>query len=246
MAAMSTDLEASDAWLERLYSLNAVVAASGEPVAGNLFYEHRQTDYLSSPPVSSNRAKRDRFRGACDASEQMLEIGVNGGHSAYLALSSNPTLQFTGVDICEHAYVHPAVEWLKAEFPGRVAFYEGSCLTLLPRLAKEGARFDLFHIDGGKHTYYRDVLNAHRMTTGGSALVVLDDVNQGGVRKMWERCLREGLLEPSPEFPSMPASEERRNEIARLPSISSSRLGLLRLRSSLRDSRRRWRLKLAR
>jgi predicted O-methyltransferase YrrM len=166
---------------------------------------------------------------------------VNGGHSAYLALTANPALHFTGVDICEHAYVRPAVRWLEAEFPDRVAFHAGSCLEELPRLAREGLQFDLFHIDGGKHTYYRDVLNAHRLRHPADALIVMDDVNQGGVRRTWERCLREGLVAPAAEFPSMSSSEAHRNEIGRLPALSERRLALLRVRTSARESRRQLR-----
>ena len=43
----------------------------------------------------------------------MLEVGVNGGHSAFLALTSEPGLEYHGVDICEYAYVKPAVAWLQ-------------------------------------------------------------------------------------------------------------------------------------
>lgn len=238
------DLEHSEAWLARLSALNEVVAASNVPVAGNLFYEHHQQDFVGSIPVESNRAKRGRFAQVCAARNQMLEIGVNAGHSAFLALSSNPSLHFTGVDICEHPYVGPVVEWLQAEFPGRVEFRKGSCLDVLPLLAREGARYDLFHIDGGKHTYYRDVLNAHRLAIPGVSLAVLDDVNFGGVRRTWERCLRERLLVPTPEFPSMPGSEEHRNEIAVLPPVSNGRLAMLRLRSTVQQKRRVWRRKI--
>jgi hypothetical protein len=237
------ELEHSGEWLSRLHSLNKVVAASNVPVAGNLFYEHHQQDFVDSLPVESNRAKRRRFAEVCAARNQMLEIGVNAGHSAFLALSSNSSLHYTGVDICEHPYVGPVVEWLQAEFPGRVEFRDGSCLDVLPRLAREGGRYDLFHIDGGKHTYYRDVLNAHRLARPGVSLVVIDDVDFGAVRRMWERCLREGLLQSTPEFPSMPDSVAHRNEIALLPPVSTGRLAMLRLRSTIQQTRRAWRQK---
>jgi hypothetical protein len=232
------DVETSAGWLQRLYALNEVVAASGERVAGNLCYEHGQEDYVGSPPVAANRAKRDRFRQACAGRARLLEIGVNGGHSAYLALTSNPSLEFHGVDIGEHTYVRPAVAWLESEFPGRVHFHEGSCLDVLPALAKRGMRFDLFHIDGAKHTYYFDVLNSHRLRED-DALVILDDTDKGSIARLWERCIREGLVEPAAAFPPMPGSSECRNSIGVLPQLLRRCWSLLWTRASFRHSRRR-------
>jgi hypothetical protein len=208
--------EGSDEWLQRLAELNAVIAACGEPVAGNLLYDHHQPDFMHSSPVAFNRVKRDRFTHACRLSGRMLEIGVNAGHSAYLALTANPSLEFHGVDIGEHDYVRPATQWLKAQFPGRVFFYEGSCLDVLPQLAKRGMEFDLFHIDGAKFTYYRDILNSQRMTGHDGALIVIDDLNMGPVERVWERSVAQGIIVPHPEFPAMPLTEEHRNAIGRL------------------------------
>lgn len=225
-----------------------MIAASGEPVAGNVCYDHYQRDFVTSPPISLNRAKRDRFRQACSARARMLEIGVNGGHSAYVALSSNPSLEFHGVDIGEHAYVRPAVEWLEHEFPGRVHFYEGSCLAVLPALAKRGMTFDLFHIDGAKHTYYFDILNSHRMVPNGDSWVIVDDANMPPVERMWKRCLQQGLVQPLATFPPMPASAEHRNAIGVLPRLPRWHWLWLWARATLRGTRRRLqrRLKLTR
>jgi hypothetical protein len=231
------DLEGSQGWLERLYELNAVIAASGERVAGNIFYDHNQEDYLRARPVAFNRAKRDRFRRACAGRTRMLEIGVNGGHSAYLALTANPSLEFHGVDVGEHAYVRPAVAWLEREFPGRVFFHQGSCLDVLPELARRGLRFDLFHIDGAKHTYYFDVLNSHRLRDEHGALVILDDVNMGGVARIWERCLDQKLIMAEAEFQPMPDSSTHRNAIGTLPRLARSRWLYYWLVAS---ARRRW------
>jgi hypothetical protein len=236
---MLADPESSDSWLRRLYELNAVVAASDERVAGNICYEHYQQDFVSSPPVSVNRSKRDRFRQACAERACMLEIGVNAGHSAYVALSSNPSLEFHGVDIGEHRYVRSAVEWLQREFPGRVHFYEGSCLEVLPALAKRGMTFDLFHIDGAKHTYYFDILNSHRMLRDGDSWVIVDDANMPPVERLWKRCLREGLVEPLAQFPPMPPTDEHRNAIGALPQLPRWRWSWLWARASFRHTRRR-------
>lgn len=240
---MQADPETSEDWLRGLYELNAVVAESGEPVAGNIFYDHRQEDYETSPPIAMNRAKRDRFRLACAGRTRMLEIGVNAGHSAYLALTSDPQLEFHGVDIGDHSYVRPAVAWLEKAFPDRVFYYEGSCLDVLPKLAKDNMRFDLFHIDGAKHTYYLDVLNSHRLIAGDSALVIIDDANMGGVERMWQRCLREGLIVPDDDFRPMPDTEAHRNQIGMLRPIPRWKWTMSRTRELVRRSPLRRRLR---
>lgn len=242
---MAGDVESQEGWLERLYALNAAIAASGERLAGSLCYEHNQEDYVRSPPVALNQAKRERFRRACAGHERMLEIGVNGGHSAYVALTANPSLEFHGVDIGDHVYARMAVEWLKAEFPGRVFFYEGSCLRVLPQLAKRGMWFDLFHIDGAKYTYYLDILNCHRLLAGGgAAMIIVDDLNMGAVEQMWRRCLREGLVQPASGFPPMDMGCPRRNAIGMLEPIPAWRLWRHRTMAYVRMSRRKLRYRL--
>jgi hypothetical protein len=211
-----TDLEEQRTWLERLQDLNEVIAATGQPLTGNLFYLHLQADFVSSPPNPVLRMKRERFRRAVAGRARLLEVGVNGGHSAYLALSSNPALQFHGVDICEHAYVRPVVAWLQREFPGRVHFHPGNSLAVLRQLEKASHRFDCFHIDGAKHAYYEDILNCQRMVEGQSAVVVVDDTHQPGVARTWRRCQRQGIVQPLSDFPSMPQGERFQHQIGLL------------------------------
>src|SRR5258708_18040498 len=120
---MEADVEAGPGWLERLYSLNGVIVASGERLAGSICYEHHSTTFEREPPVALNRTKRERFRLAAQRATRMLEIGVNGGHSAYVALSAHSDLQFHGVDIGEHKYVKPTVQGVSAEFPDQGFFF---------------------------------------------------------------------------------------------------------------------------
>ena len=144
------DIQRSKSWLDGLFRLNRVIAESGVPLEGNLFYEHHDRSFVDSPPDPRLRAKRDPFRSVAVSHARLLEIGVNGGHSAYAALTANPELTYFGVDICAHAYVRPANEWLQAEFPGRVSFESGNSLKTLPSLRRQGHRCDAFHVNGAK------------------------------------------------------------------------------------------------
>jgi hypothetical protein len=225
------DFELKSTWLDRLYELNAVVASVGERLHGNLFYfPSDDYVYVRRPPELALRAKRDRLREAISDRERMLEIGVAGGHSAYLALSANPKLLYHGVDICEHAYVIPAVEWLQGEFPGRVFLHKGDSLAVLPELVRQELPFDVFHVDGYKPNYYQDITNCSRMASRhGAALIIVDDMKNPLVTSAWRRCWRLHVVEPLQQFPSMDQSIRSRNEIARL--IPSSMVKWIVLRS---------------
>jgi hypothetical protein len=223
------DLESEPTWLERLYELNAVIAATGEHLEGNLFYFNRAHDFADRPPDPGHRAKRDRFREAVSGRCRMLEVGVNGGHSAFMALSSNPELSYHGVDVCDHAYVVPAVEWLAQEFPGRVTFTKGSSLSVLPELARQRFSFDAFHEDGHKPFYYKDIINCSRMASRDGALIIVDDIHRGDVATAWAWCFRLRVVAPAPQFPAMDRSTNRSpNVVGQLMASSWLKWNLLR------------------
>jgi hypothetical protein len=232
---MLTDLESQPKWRERLRSLNSVIAGSSEPLTGNLFYDDAQAHFVDSPPIERYRIKRERFRAALQGRRRLLEVGVNGCHSAFLALTDNPELEFHGVDICEHSYVERAVNWLKDEFPGRVFFYSGDSRSVLPKLASRGLTFDVFHVDGAKHIYYRDIINSSRMISPSGALVVVDDAEQLGVRVALSSLSIFNVITRLPEFPSMrhSAGSAESNEIRGLVPSSGGKYILLKCYSHI-------------
>jgi hypothetical protein len=214
------DFESRRQWLEGLYSLNAVVEAQGELLVGNLFYPHGSgQDYGRKSPDPVLRLKRDRFRSALRGKTRLLEIGINGGHSAYLALSSNPDLHYHGVDICDHAYVEPAVAWLQRQFPGRVYVDYGDSLKVLPTLVNRRLTFDAFHVDGCKEAYFDDIVNCSRMVDQSGGLVIVDDIGHPGVARRWRRCRRLGILRPSAGFPARPESGNQVDDVVPSPLV---------------------------
>ena len=225
----SRDPELDPVWVDRLQRLNAVIEALGEPLAGNLFYQHMQEGFASSPPSPVYRTKRDRFRRAVTGRRRMLEVGVNGGHSALLALSANPRLEYHGVDICEHSYVEPAVSWLRYEFPNRVFLYEGDSLRVLPHLAARGLDFDIFHMDGAKFNYLDDIVNGSRMVSVGGALVVVDDSETKSARIALSTLGRLGVVKAVAEFPPMPSNDPNPHEIKRVVPTTRSKRAVVRL-----------------
>lgn len=225
MGIPNCDPEANADWLRRLRSLNQQVLSAHEPLMGNVCYQNNQPDFLESPPLPKLRAKRDRIRAAVAGRARLLEVGVNGGHSAYVALSSNPELEYYGVDVCASTYVERAITWLKGEFPNRVFFHRGDSTTVLPALAKQGCRFDVFHIDGATHLYYTDIVNASRMAAKGS-VVILDDALEWGARVAVRSLLLFGTLEEHDAFPPIDRYQPTKR-VLRLHPSSPGKYGLL-------------------
>ena len=93
----------SDLFRQRLQRLNGIVQRSGERLEGNVFYADGDKGFDRAAPGGRSGAARRNLWRAARFKERMLEVGVNAGHSALLALSSNPRLQYYGVDIMSHA-----------------------------------------------------------------------------------------------------------------------------------------------
>ena len=172
----------SEAFRRRLRRLNEIVRRSGERLEGNIFYGDGEDRYADRPPAEDLAPARRNVWRAARFKQRLLEVGVNAGHSALLALSSSPTLEYYGVDIITHAYAIECVDFLKAEFPGRVHLFPGDSREVLPWLAgrREEIGFDLLHVDGG-HTSEvcrSDMSNCIRIAKGGRGRhLLLDDVH---------------------------------------------------------------------
>lgn len=76
------DLEQSTVWLHCLTNLILVITAAGLPLYGNLFYDDPQADYVDRTSNVHARPKRDRFLAALRCRTLLLEVEVNGCHSA--------------------------------------------------------------------------------------------------------------------------------------------------------------------
>lgn len=182
----------------RLDALNQIVKNSGERLEGNLFYLDNEANYLGYAPDPSLAPARRNLWRAGRFKQRLLEVGVNAGHSALLALSCNPGLQYCGVDILTHAYTVPCVDYLKSQFPGRVHLYPGDSRDVLPWLIDRGETgFDLIAVDGG-HTSevcVADMTNAIRMGAGETGRhVLLDDVHASWIFDIFCEFVARGRL----------------------------------------------------
>ena len=164
---------------------NASPTSSGNPASVSRatfsIATSRSATRARLPPPSVAPARRNVWR-AVRFKERLLEVGVNAGHSALLALSTSPRLEYYGVDIMCHTYTAECVDYLKGEFPGRVHLFPGNSREVLPWLVNRRAEltFDIFHVDGG-HTSevcHSDMTNCIRIARGQRGRhLMLDDVH---------------------------------------------------------------------
>ena len=203
----------------RLKRIAELVKQSGEPLEGNIFYGDLQDRYAGEPPDGDLAQARRNVWRAVRFKERLLEVGVNAGHSALLALSSNPRLEYYGVDIMSHAYTAECVDFLKGEFPGRVHLFTGDSREVLPWLVGRRAElaFDVFHVDGG-HTdevCRSDMSNCIQIARGQRGRhVLLDDVHASWIFDVYCEFVSRGDLMTETFFGDW--EEAGRNVLARI------------------------------
>lgn len=195
---------------------------------GNLFYDHEQMNppFYNSPPIKKwgYEEKRIRFSKATKMGTTMFEIGLNGGHSSFLAMTSNENLTVYSNDIAEfyppcpnihpEIYVPEAAKTLKTFFNNRFNFIKGSCIIEVPIFVKNNPEmvFDIIHIDGAKETYKQDFLNIRPLLKDNS-VIIFDDSQNPAVQKIVDDFIRQGHLQRTPDFPQMNPNIKYRNEI---------------------------------
>ena len=193
---------------------------------GNLFYDHLQTNFQINNPNVILQTKRNRLFDLSKKCSNVFEVGVNGGHSAFLMLESNPELKYIGNDICAfyppeprchpEIYVPVAFDTLKDLFPGRVTTITGDCLIELPKYAERNnfQHIDLLHLDGHKQKYPRDFF-ALLPCLKKNAYVVFDDTQQEFVQSLVNDLLHKGIVKRC-EYPKMEAHEIFTHEIVQV------------------------------
>jgi hypothetical protein len=204
---------------ERLKRINEIVRETGERLEGNVFYPDLDERFSGRPPAADLAPARRNVWRAARFKERMLEVGVNAGHGALLALSSNRRLEYYGIDILTHGYTVDCVDFLKGEFPGRVHLFPGDSREILPWLAERRGELniDLVHVDGG-HTSeicLSDMTYAIRMGRGLKGRhLLLDDVHASWIFDIYCEFVARGDLTTETFFGDW--EEAGRNVLARI------------------------------
>lgn len=146
----------NDAFMKYFAEINRIALSSGADLEGNLYYRsHRRmpdTAVVARNEITPDfRTKRYNLSMAVTGKKLLLEVGFNAGHSALLALETNPSLTYIGVDIARHKYTRPCGDYLKSVYGDRFDVIYGSSLHVLPEFKKDSRAnyVDLVHVDGG-------------------------------------------------------------------------------------------------
>lgn len=193
---------------------------------GNLFYDHDQRNppFYNSKLLDDCLEKRIRLFTAAKMKKTMFEVGLNGGHSAFLAMMSNENLTVYSNDIAEfyppcpnihpEIYVDAAAEKLKEFYPNNFHYIRGNCLTEVPKFTANNPniKIDLVHIDGEKSTYRQDFFNILPLLED-DAIVIFDDSNIPHVQNVVNDLIENNYLHRSELFPQMNKNIKYTNEI---------------------------------
>ena len=191
-------------WLEAiedLEELNDVVYNSNVPVEGNVYYLHETNDKVITPLFEH---KRHKLFELAKRSKSVLEIGVNGGHSALTMFTANPDLSYHGFDIGHHSYTQPAIDWLNKKYK-KVSYHVGDSKLTVPKFNKS-IKFDLVHVDGGHSVEQAlaDIKNCRRLAHK-RTLLLFDDCNTRGVMgpallQLWDKLIKDKYIKELPEW----------------------------------------------
>jgi predicted O-methyltransferase YrrM len=178
--------------------------------------------YLKSSQTSSNATAHEGFMSDSQKNqfvselksysniETILEVGLNGGHSAEVFFENTSNLKkFYSFDINHHPYTSCAVDYFSSLFPNQFVFIEGDSTQTLKNYPND-IKMDLIYIDGD-HRFegcYSDIKNAARFAKENTILWI-DDYN-GSVRKAVNLLQKEQLIEVIKVFKSNDKTSGRR------------------------------------
>lgn len=162
-----------------------IINNSNELLEGNIFFQDQCRNLRSNRLNINFYHKRKQLYTLAKRNSHVLEIGFNSGFSALVMLVSNPTLQLTSLDICEHQYTNACYEYLKKIFNSRINLIKGDSRHTLPYLLKSNNNFGLYIVDGG-HTQdvaESDIRNIVTYANAG-ALVLIDDTDNENIKNI--------------------------------------------------------------
>ena len=161
-----------------IQELNNIIRNKGNEIEGNCLYKNNWPVKSWKTPFDPRTDTEDLCENLYklgSISNNILEIGFNGGHSNVIFLLANPKAQIVNFDLCNHDYSKPCFEYLKSKY--NVHLVKGDSTVEIPKY-KTDINFDLIHIDGGhgEECATKDLINCKELATP-ETLLVFDDSN---------------------------------------------------------------------
>lgn len=129
----------------------------------------------------------------------VMEIGLNGGHSAEIFFDHCPNLEhFVSFDICYWPYVEKVVDFFTQKFGTVFSFVRGDSAQSVPAFARHfpSMKFDLIFIDGN-HSFegcMADIVNCKALADKNTLLLIDDYTYSETVRGAITQCARRKVI----------------------------------------------------
>jgi hypothetical protein len=178
-----------------IYNINNIIKNSKTILEGNCLYQHRNNflEFENGHRYDNKLILRTNFYNIVKDAKNILEIGLNGGHSMAIFLLSNPKLEVLSFDICEHNYVEDVANYYKNKY--NFTFVKGDSLIKVKEYNND-KKYDIIHIDGGhnENCVRNDLINckkfAHKNT-----LMIFDDTNSTHISKIINEYCKKNFIE---------------------------------------------------
>ncbi len=136
-----------------------------------------QNDYEGNSATS--KIKTNLFKSMSDKypnTKQIIEIGMNGGHSATMFLHYFKKSNVLSFDICEHTYTEKCHNLINNEFNKRHTLIKGNSTKTVP---KYNFKADIIYIDGGHYGKIplTDLQNSLQYLSKPGTIILMDDTN---------------------------------------------------------------------
>ena len=167
-----------------IININNIIKKHTNKVEGNCLYRHHSNfiQFEKGHRYDNKLILRNNFFNIVKDAKNILEIGLNGGHSMAIFLLSNPKLEVLSFDICEHNYVKDIANYYKNKY--NFNFVEGDSLITVKEYNND-KKYDIIHIDGGHYEkcIINDLINCKKFAHKDS-LMIFDDTNAPHISKI--------------------------------------------------------------
>ena len=154
--------------------IDSIVRKFTTSIEGNCIYTHKSNlkPYGHGNCDIKLTLRKNLYILAKNA-ENLVEIGLNGGHSIAVFFLANPNLKVLSFDICEHNYVENIADYYKNKY--NFEFVKGNSLTTVKSYDSD-KKYDVIHIDGGHdiECVENDLINCKKFAHEKSFLIFDD------------------------------------------------------------------------
>jgi predicted O-methyltransferase YrrM len=148
-----------------------------------------------------------------DKIHNILEIGMNAGHSSCLFLENNKQCNVISFDIGSHDYVQIGKQYIDNTYPNRHELIIGDSKTTIPLYTNinQEIKMDLIFIDGGHdyETAIDDLMNCRNLSHKDTILIMDDTIMNSyyditdwniGPTQAWNKIKSYNLIEEKESY----------------------------------------------